>query len=171
MSGRWVLIILAALVVGLYARVRTSPGEHPAAALPQPTARLAQGPAPAASMPAALVRVPLGPVLRDPFAPPPPPPPPPQPKLVLPKLPEVPPPPPAPPALGLAFAGRWVGPDGTPAVVATSGNDVVTLRVGMVLPTGYRVESIDERSVHFLYPPMNATARLDLPPAPRFAIQ
>lgn len=120
---------------------------------------------PAAILPTQLSRPSLESARRDPFAP----------EVVPPvavakalspkstPLIELPPPVPEPPPLNLSYAGRMHAPDGSLVVYATQGEDSYALAHGLVLPNGYRVESITERGVAFSFPAMNHTARLDLP--------
>lgn len=83
------------------------------------------------------------------------------------------PPPPAPtaPPLNLKYAGRATTPDGAIVVFATLGNDSISLIPGMTLANGYKVEKVGERSIEFLYAPLNATARLDISAPPSFEIR
>lgn len=76
---------------------------------------------------------------------------------------EIPPPTPEPPPLNLNYAGRMHAPDGSLVVYASQGETSFALAPGLVLPNGYRVESITERVVEFSFTAMNRTARLDLP--------
>ena len=129
-------------------------------------------PSPVAATHATLERPMLAPAMRDAFAavaPPPPPAAPPPPPSA--KKSEEPPPPPAPPALNLRFAGRMLAPDGSQVVFATLGNETVTLAAGTSLANGYRVEKIGDTAVEFMYPPLSARARLDIPSAPAFEIR
>jgi hypothetical protein len=112
----------------------------------------------------------LEPALRDPFAAPAP--------LVVAKVaPVLPPPPiatpvaPSAPPHGLAFAGRIVTPDGREQVYVTSGDTSLAIAPGQTLPSGYRVESITARAVELSYPPLNTTARLELPAPPKYEIR
>lgn len=125
-----------------------------------------------AALPAQLNRPALDPANRDPFVvwtPPPP--------VVIakpaPVVPVVvaPPPPPQPPPHNLTFAGRMTAPDGSQLVYVNSGNTSLTLVAGQTLPNGYRVESITAQAVELSYPPMNTTARLDLPAPPKYEIR
>lgn len=154
------LVFLAGL--GAWLKLR-----QPQAAVPQPAAT-APAPAAAASaaqaIPSTLHRSPLVPADWNPFAgwtPPPPPPPPPV------KVAPAPPPPPVPPPLNLVFIGRMTAPDGKESVFVTHNGASLQLAVGQTLPNGYVVKAIGERAVDFDYPPMNTTARLDLPEPPR----
>lgn len=82
-----------------------------------------------------------------------------------------PPPPPAPPPLNLRFAGRMIGPDGSTQVFVLFGETGLTASVGQTLPNGYRVETITARAIELSYPPLNSTARLDLPAPPQHEIR
>jgi hypothetical protein len=167
MRGRYLLLIVAVVAVTLYLRLRggTPARSEERSALPPSTVALATSAA--LEIHAEWDRPLLEPAARDPFAPEAP-----QPQqpastpaaVVTPP----PPPPPAPPPLGLTFVGRMVAPDGTASIMASNGSDTLTLRSGLTLPNGYRVEAIDEQAVHLSYPGLHATARLDLPPTPRY---
>jgi hypothetical protein len=122
------------------------------------------------SSPAQQGRPALEPALRDPFAAPAP--------LVVAKVaPALPPPPiatpvaPSAPAHGLAFAGRITTPDGREQVYVSSGDISMPIATGQTLPNGYRVEAITERTVELSYPPLNTTARLELPAPPQYEIR
>lgn len=113
----------------------------------------------------------LEPARRDPFAPLPPPPP------VVVKAPPPPPPvqvtPPAPaaptaPPLSIAFAGRITGPDGKQVIYVSFGETSLPIEQGTILPNGYRVESISAEAIEFNYLALNTTARLAIPPTPRY---
>lgn len=81
------------------------------------------------------------------------------------------PPAPAAPPLNLQFSGRMIGPDGKLVVFASMGNETMSLLPGTMLPNGYVVQQIDEHSVELVYPPLQTTARLDLPPPPSFEVR
>lgn len=108
---------------------------------------------------------------NDPFVLPPPPPvvvklaPPP-----VPVAPPAPPPPMAPP-LDLRYSGRMTTPDGQQVVYVALGETSLTIAVGQSLPNGYRVDAITPRAVEFTYPPLNTTARLELPESPKYEIR
>jgi hypothetical protein len=149
---------------------------------PKPDALAVPTPSPDAAAPTAFLQAPaspsapttrvvLAPALRNAFAivAPPPPPAPPAPPPV--KVVEAPPPPPAPPPLNLRYAGRMTAPDGTPVVFALYGNESVVLTPGLALANGYRVERVTDAAVELLYPPLGATARLDVPAAPTFEVR
>ncbi len=82
-----------------------------------------------------------------------------------------PPPPPAPPPLNLRYAGRMTGPDGTTQVFVLLGDTSLSASVGQTLPNGYRVETITAQAIELSYPPLNSTARLDLPAPPQHEIR
>jgi hypothetical protein len=146
---------------------------HPAAPTVEPLVQFAErGPGSAASAritntATSWDRPALEPARRDPFgslAPAP----------AIPKATVVPPPPVAAPVVAVApphnlvFAGRISGSDGREQVYVTSGDTSLVLSVGQTLPTGYRVDAITERAIELSYPPLNTTARIDLPPPPRY---
>ncbi len=81
------------------------------------------------------------------------------------------PPPPTPPPLNLRYAGRMTGPDGSTQVFVLFGETGLTVSVGQTLPNGYRVETITARAIELSYPPLNSTARLDLPAPPQHEIR
>jgi hypothetical protein len=94
-----------------------------------------------------------------------------QPPASVQKMTALPPPPepaPAPPPVGLTFVGRLVGPEGDLSIMANNGNETLTLRPGQALPNGYRVDAVNDQAVLLSYPPLNTTARLDLPSAPQW---
>ena len=172
MSARaWLYGGLSAFVVASWATLEQKSAGSTAPLMngaPSPAAVSTPEPAPAPT----LERKVLEPAVRDPFvavAPPPPPAPPPAPPA--PKTPEPPPPPPAPPPLNLRFSGRMLAPDGGLIVFATLGSETVVLAPGTNLSNGYRVEKVADGGVELLYPPLNARARLDIPPAPSFEIR
>lgn len=100
---------------------------------------------------------------RDPFSIVLPPAPPPEKKA-----PPPPPPPPQPPALNLHFAGRISAPDGSQVIYVSFGDTSMPVTIGQVLPNGYRVEAVTPQAIELSYPPMNTTARLELPPPPKY---
>lgn len=100
---------------------------------------------------------------RDPFSVVLPPAPPPEKKVTPP-----PPPPPQPPALNLRFAGRISAPDGSQVIYVSFGDTSMPVSTGQVFPNGYRVEAIGPRAIELSYPPMNTTARLELPDPPKY---
>lgn len=112
----------------------------------------------------------LEPAQRDPFAAPAPP-------VVAKVAPVLPPPPiatpvaPSAPPHGLTFAGRITTPDGREQVYLALGDTSVAIVAGQTLPSGYRVESITARAIELSYPPLNTTARLDLPAPPKYEIR
>jgi hypothetical protein len=94
-----------------------------------------------------------------PVTPPPPPAPPPPPSAPPPP----PPPPPSPPQMNWRALGSMVTPDGQHLVWLAKGNDELTVKPGTTLDDGYVVQSIDDKAVVLLYPPMGTTARIPLP--------
>ena len=62
-------------------------------------------------------------------------------------------------------------PDGTQLVYVNAGDASLTLVAGQNLPNGYRVESITAQAIELSYPPLNTTARLDLPAPPKYEIR
>lgn len=124
----------------------------------------------------------LEPALRDPFAaeaaPPPMPPAPPAAAAVVaplaPPAPPTPPPepqPPAPPTLNLHFTGRMLTPAGELVVYARVDGKHVLLAPGVELANGYKVARITPTAVEFSHGPLNASARLPLPPAPALEVR
>lgn len=87
------------------------------------------------------------------------------------QTPPPPPPPPAAPPLNMTFAGRMTAPDGIQMVYVTYGDTSISLTTGQTLPNGYRVEAITARAVQLSYPPLNTTARIDLPEPPKYEIR
>lgn len=81
------------------------------------------------------------------------------------------PPTPTAPPLNLRYVGRMSGPEGSVVVFAQLDAQALLLRPGMELANGYRIERITEQAVELLYPPLNATARMDLPPLPAFEVR
>jgi hypothetical protein len=75
---------------------------------------------------------------------------------------------PSPPPVNMSFTGRMTAPDGTQIVYVAFGEVSLAITTGQDLPNGYRVESINARSVELRYPPLNTTARLDLPEPPKY---
>lgn len=112
----------------------------------------------------------LEPARRDPFSPTIPPPP------VVAKAPTPAPvqtsPPvaaaPSAPPLNMSFAGRVIGPDGKQIIYVSFAETSLPIEQGKMLPNGYRVESISEDAIEFNYLALNTTARLTIPPAPRY---
>ncbi len=78
------------------------------------------------------------------------------------------PPAPTPPPVNMSFAGRMTAPDGSQIVYVAFGDISLAITTGQDLPNGYRVEAITARSVELRYPPLNSTARLDLPEPPKY---
>lgn len=75
------------------------------------------------------------------------------------------------PPLNLVFAGRVTSPDGLQSVYVLFGETSLTLKPGLTLPNGYRLESMTAQSAEFSYPPLNTTARLEFPAAPKYEIR
>ena len=75
---------------------------------------------------------------------------------------------PTPPPVNMSFAGRMTAPDGTQIVYVAYGDISLAITTGQNVPNGYRVESVNARSVELRYPPLNTTARLDLPAPPKY---
>jgi hypothetical protein len=75
------------------------------------------------------------------------------------------------PPLGLRYAGRMTTPEGQQVVYVALGDTSLTLAIGQNLPNGYRVDAITPSAVEFTYPPLNTTARLELPEPPRYEIR
>ncbi len=75
------------------------------------------------------------------------------------------------PPLNLVFAGRSTAPDGQQSVYALFGETSVTLKPGLTLPNGYRLESMTTLYAEFSYPALNTTARLEFPSAPTYEIR
>ena len=71
----------------------------------------------------------------------------------------------------MTFAGRMTAPDGNQMVYVTYGDASISLAAGQTLPNGYRVEAITARAVQLSYPPLNTTARIDLPEPPKYEIR
>lgn len=76
-----------------------------------------------------------------------------------------------PPPLDLQFVGRATTAQGDLRIYAVSNGSYVLLSRGMRLVNGYTVEQITEDAVLLHYAPLNSSARLDIPPAPRFEIR
>lgn len=76
-----------------------------------------------------------------------------------------------PPPLDLQFIGRATMAQGDLRIYAISNGRYVLLSRGMRLVNGYSVEKITEDAVFLHYAPLNSSARLDIPPAPRFEIR
>ena len=74
-----------------------------------------------------------------------------------------PPPPPQPPPMPYRVAGR-VTQQGLPHIVLAKGDRVFTVRPGDTLEDGYRVESIDARSVTLVYTPLDIPQQLAVTP-------
>ena len=75
------------------------------------------------------------------------------------------------PPVNLRYTGRMTAPDGSLVVYAAFGETSLALTTGQSLPNGYRVEAITARAVELSYPPLNTTARLDLPEPPKYEIR
>lgn len=71
-------------------------------------------------------------------------------------------------AVDLRFAGRITGPDGNQTIYASAGDKAFSLAVGLVLPSGYRVESISDSEVELIHPQSNKVVKFDLPELPKF---
>jgi hypothetical protein len=102
------------------------------------------------------------------------------PPVVKPKAVPVPPPPvvqpivaaqPMAPLLNLSFVGRVLEADGQRAIFANFNNETLRLTPGQVLPNGFRVDAINDDAVELTYPPLNTTARFELPKPPPFEIR
>lgn len=68
----------------------------------------------------------------------------------------------------MAFAGRIVWPDGKQVIYVSFAETSLPIEQGTILPNGYRVESISAESIEFNYLALNTTARLAIPPTPRY---
>lgn len=76
------------------------------------------------------------------------------------------PPMPSVPPLGLSFAGRMIGPDGTQTIFVRLGNESAVLSLGSILANGYRVIAITPEAVEFNYQQHHGVVRLLLPAVP-----
>jgi hypothetical protein len=139
---------------------------HPSVAM-APSALMASN-----SAPQTTERPMLEPARHDPFTPAPPV------QVVVKAL----PPPPVPvvvpvvaapsaPPLNLTFAGRITNPDGKQTIYVSFGETSMGIEKGTILPNGYRVESISEDAIELNFLALNTTARLPIPPAPRYEIR
>jgi hypothetical protein len=165
---------LGALVMGSWAAFGQKPSAPPQSerVVLVPTMEARSTPA---ALPQIEARRPLEMALRDPFAVMPPPPgivvpPPPVPTVHAAPLAPVAPAPSAPP-LNLRYTGRMLGPDGSLSIFALLDNEPVLLTVGKQLSNGFRVEKISEQAVELLYPPLNTSGTLALPPLPAFEVR
>jgi hypothetical protein len=75
------------------------------------------------------------------------------------------------PLVNLSFVGRVIEADGQRAIFANFNNETLRLTVGQILPNGFRVDAINDEAVELNYPPLNTTARFDLPKPPPFEIR
>jgi hypothetical protein len=75
---------------------------------------------------------------------------------------------PSAPPLNLSFAGRITNPEGKQTIYVRFGETGMAIEKGTILPNGYRVENITEDSIELNYLALNTTARLAIPPAPRY---
>jgi hypothetical protein len=100
--------------------------------------------------------------------------------VVKPKMVSVPPPPviqpivaaqPMAPLLNLSFVGRVIEADGQRAIFANFNNETLRLTAGQILPNGFRIDAINDDAVELTYPPLNTTARFELPKPPPFEIR
>lgn len=93
---------------------------------------------------------------------------PPRPVAVVMEAPPPPPPPPAPsaPPANYRFLGRMVTPSGETLVYLASGVQVIAVRVGERLDSGYVVESVNSDNVLLVYPPLGAKVAIPLPAGP-----
>lgn len=89
---------------------------------------------------------------------PPAPPAPPPPKTVV-----VAPPPPTAPPLPFAYAGRLAYPEGKGVVYLTRANRVHVVGAGDVIDNDYRLESVSESQLVFLYLPLKTQQTLSIP--------
>lgn len=87
------------------------------------------------------------------------------------KIPAATPPAPSAPALNLKFTGKMTAPDGTQLVFVAFGETPMSLSPGQVLPNGYKVLAINDRSIELNYLPLNFSTRFDLPEPPRHEIR
>ncbi len=174
-SGRMKWLLIAA--VGL---LLLNVFSDPAPGVVAPTSRDAQkpaetnsratGPGVAMALQRDGARPMLEPARRDPFAPAPPP----APVVVKaappPTVPVAAPTPAAPtaPPLNIAFAGRIVGPDGKQVIYVSFAETSLPIEQGTILPNGYRVENISAESIEFNFLALNTSARLAIPPTPRY---
>jgi len=81
------------------------------------------------------------------------------------------PPAPSAPALNLKFTGKMTAPDGTQLVFVAFGETPMSLSPGQILPNGYKVLAINDRSIELNYLPLNFSTRFDLPEPPRHEIR
>jgi hypothetical protein len=79
--------------------------------------------------------------------------------------------PPMAPPLNLRYVGRVIEPDGKRVVFASLNDAPLTLTAGQLLSNGYRVDAIKDDVVELTYPPLNTTARFDIPRPPTFDIR
>jgi hypothetical protein len=63
------------------------------------------------------------------------------------------------------------GPDGKTLIYVSFGETSVAVEKGTILTNGYRVESITADAIEFNYLPLNTTAKLAIPPSPRYEIR
>lgn len=75
------------------------------------------------------------------------------------------------PDLGLQYAGKMTTPSGEQQVFAVERGQLMALKVGMVMASGYIVQAIESKVVRFHDPVTNTTARLSLPSAPAFELR
>lgn len=75
------------------------------------------------------------------------------------------------PDLGLQYAGKMTTPSGEKQVFAVERGQLMALKVGMVMASGYIVQAIEPKAVRFHDPVTNTTARLSLPSAPAFELR
>ena len=95
---------------------------------------------------------------------PPPPPPPPAPKPIAAKpQPPVPPPPPTAPPLPFRYAGRLVGWSEKPHVYLLRGSETLTVSPGETIAPSYRLESVSDTTLTFVYLPLNQTQTISIP--------
>lgn len=77
-----------------------------------------------------------------------------------------PPPPPQPPAMTHRYFGSMRTPDGQALVYLSDGTAAVAALPGAALSSGYVVDSVSEREVRLLYPPLAHAASVTIPLAP-----
>jgi hypothetical protein len=72
------------------------------------------------------------------------------------------------PELDLYYAGQMTTPSGERRVFALQQNQLLQLSVGMTLPNGYQVDSIESQVVNLTYLSLGHKAQLPLPARPQF---
>ena len=164
MANNWIygVVLFAALVLFQILQPLVTAGKASAIAMSPASLDHVNRTAPSPN-PFNTVRAPLEPPGRDPFS---------ANTTALPQLvtaPVVQPTPlpqPMAPPMTLSFAGRVTEPNGDVKIFVQLDGKTFAIEPGLVLSNGYVVDSVTDQTVELSYPPLNSSARLELPSTP-----